>query len=31
MWDPYGALDYSAKTAKKEEQFSEYMIVLPCR
>lgn len=31
MWDPYGALDYSAKTAKKEDQFSEYMIILPCR
>lgn len=30
MWDPCGALDYSAKTAKKEDQFSEYMIVLPC-
>jgi hypothetical protein len=31
MWDPYGALDYSAKTAKREDQFMEYMIVLPCR
>lgn len=31
MWDPHGALDYSAKTAKKEDQYSEYMIVLPCR
>lgn len=31
MWDPYGALDYSAKTAKREDQLMEYMIILPCR
>lgn len=29
MRNSYGALDYSAKTAKREDQFSEYMIILP--
>ena len=31
MWDPYGALDYSAKTAKREDRFHDWMIILPCK